>query len=299
MLLDEIINYCDSQYKIRRNNSCGKLCNHPEQCPRTCEECLKQVHYPNEYGVLGRKDYTCNNIINFYVCKYMYKYSSEIEYAFYKQDIVEKYYNHIKAFSIGCGASPDLMAIENYLYRKNIQSKIFYHGIDMNTRWKRIHDKIKQFLKDEWEVEYEYGNVIEYFKKFYYKKYNILFMQYLISHFINLEIDPEDFFKVLIDSFIIHMDSNSTIIVNDVNSCNRGRDNIYKLLEQMKKSGIAYTIDERYFDTGIKNDFQRIGERYTKNSILDYSTDIEFNCRYNPWSLCSSFQLIIKDIKVI
>lgn len=124
-------------------------------------------------------------------------------------------------------------------------------------------------------------------------------MQYLISHFINLNINPEYFFRKLMNSFIRHMDLNSTIIINDVNSCNRGRDNIYMLLRLMDAGGIKYTVDERYFDTGIKNDLQRIGRRYQENAIFNYSMNVDFNDRYNPWSVCSSFQVIIKDIKVM
>lgn len=298
MLLDESINYCDNQYKIGRNDRCGEFCNHPGQCPHTCAECLEQVHYPNRYGSSGRMDYNCNNMINFYVCKYMYKYSSEIEYAFCEKDILEKY-DTINAFSIGCGASPDLIAISNYFHRNNIRRKVFYHGIDMNTRWKNVHGVIKQSVKNDWEVKYEYGDVNEYFTTYYYNRYNLLFMQYLISHFINLNINPEYFFRKLMNSFIRHMDLNSTIIINDVNSCNRGRDNIYMLLRLMDAGGIKYTVDERYFDTGIKNDMQRIGRRYQENAIFNYSMNVDFNDRYNPWSVCSSFQMIIKDIKVM
>ena len=66
----------------------------------------------------------------------------------------------------------------------------------------------------------------------------------------------------------------------------------------MSNAGIKFTVEYRYFDTCIKNDFQRIGKMYPDNSILKYSTDIAFNDRYNPWSVCSSFQVIIRDIKV-
>lgn len=84
MLLDSIIQYCDTCYNEHSWGedfcNCGRSCSHPSQCPQKCETCLEQVHFPDKYD-LGRLDYDCDNVLNFYVCKYIHKYSSEIEYA--------------------------------------------------------------------------------------------------------------------------------------------------------------------------------------------------------------------------
>ena len=85
MLIDELLYFCDMQYKQNcfndKHGHCGTNCSHPLQCPLSCEACLEQVHFPSKFSN-GRIEYTCSNLLNYYVCKYSFKYASEIEYAF-------------------------------------------------------------------------------------------------------------------------------------------------------------------------------------------------------------------------
>ena len=108
MLIHEIVKFCDKEYRKSDIKHICSDCNHPTECSKSCKNCLEQIHYPSKYPQ-GKKDYDCENLINFYVCDYTNKYASEMLYLLRKskrlQDI-EKY--HI--ISIGCGAAPDLMA---------------------------------------------------------------------------------------------------------------------------------------------------------------------------------------------
>lgn len=83
-LIEELTNYCDLKYKqncLTENcGYCNISCTHPTICPQNCEQCLEQIHFPSRHPN-GRLDYTCNNMLNFYICKYFHKYASEIEYA--------------------------------------------------------------------------------------------------------------------------------------------------------------------------------------------------------------------------
>lgn len=121
MLIEELTNYCNVNY--RKNcptenwGCCNVSCTHPTTCPHNCEQCLEQIHFPFRHPN-GRLDYTCNNVLNFYVCKYFHKYSSEIEYALNTINSLP-YKNILNILSLGCGASPDLAAIEN-TYPKTI-----------------------------------------------------------------------------------------------------------------------------------------------------------------------------------
>ncbi len=79
MLIHEIVEYCNNEY---RKGDCKHICwdcNHPSECPKSCKNCLEQIHYPSRYPQ-GKKDYDCNNLINFYVCDYTNKYASEMLY---------------------------------------------------------------------------------------------------------------------------------------------------------------------------------------------------------------------------
>lgn len=292
MLIDTIIDFCDEEYNEKCN--CKNECTHPSNCPNGCESCLEQVHFPTK-STNGRIDYNCDNIINYYTCKYMYKYSSEIEYALYNINKLNKFGN-FNILSIGCGACPDLVAIENFCEKENIKKSIHYYGIDMNTKWSPIHDIIKQYaIGEKWDVNYKYEEINEVFKQLHFKNYNILILQYVISHFLNTgKVPTNDFFDSLIKNVIQYMPAKSLIIINDVNSYNRGRNSLYCIFDKLEKAGIKYSRQEKYFDFRLKSDGQRIGSAYINSDVLHYSTDIDFNVKYSPWLNCTSFQLIIE-----
>lgn len=298
MLMDTIINFCDKNYNIKSINSkncnCKNACTHPSNCPNSCESCLEQVHFPTKFEN-GRIDYNCDNVINYYTCKYMYKYSSEIEYALKSVNNLDGI-GRFNIFSIGCGACPDLVAIENFCEKQNFKKKIYYYGIDMNTRWNPIHDVVEKYaIGKNWQVEYNYQEANKVLKKYNFKNYNILILQYVISHFLNTgKVSTNDFFDNLIKSVIQHMPPKSIIIINDVNSYNRGRNSLYLIFEKLEKAGIKYSRQEKYFDFRLKSDGQRIGSPYISSDVLHYSTSIDFNDKYSPWLNCTSFQLIIK-----
>lgn len=290
--MDTIINFCDERYSEKCN--CKDACTHPSACPDSCENCLEQIHFPNRVEN-GRIDYNCDNIVNYYTCKYMYKYSSEIEYALHSINNFDRF-GSLNIFSIGCGACPDLVAIENFCKKNYFNKAIYYHGIDMNKRWSSIHDIIKEYAgRQNWKVEYKYQEANQVFQQWSFKNYNILILQYLISHFDNTgKVSTNEFFDNLIQKVIKYMLKTSLIIINDVNSCNRGRDSLFLILDKLKKAGIKYAVQSKYFDYNIKSDAQRIGNKYLNSEVLYYSTNMLFNNTYDPWMNCSSFQLIIE-----
>lgn len=69
MLIDEIVGYCNKEYKSANTYYLCKNCMHPTECSGSCKSCLEQVHYPNR-NAGGLRDYNCSNIINFYSCTY-------------------------------------------------------------------------------------------------------------------------------------------------------------------------------------------------------------------------------------
>lgn len=298
MLINEVVNYCDLQYKtncatLNYGQCDDSTCTHPSICPLNCEECLEQVHFPGRYSN-GRLDYTCKNILNFYVCKYYHKYTSEIEYALNSINILP-YKDILNIMSLGCGASPDLAAVENYLAKNNFPIPISYLGIDMNKRWENIHTLIKNYFNSpQYNIKYLYSDVIEIFQDHYANQMNILILQYLISHFYNTgKLNAvRQFYKSLITNVVKKMQEKSIIIINDVNSNRRGRDFFLLFSEMLTQYNIHHKCSCRYFEYNIQNDYQRYGIKYPTKDVLTWPQSNL--AHYNPWTVCSSAQLIIE-----
>lgn len=295
MLLDSIVDFSDKKYKNSDTNLICDNCGHPKKCSGSCEKCLDEVHFPNNYDN-GKLEYDCKNMLNYYVCKYSHKYCSEIEYALEQSEILKSLKN-FTVMSIGCGPSPDLMALEFYRQKYKLDVPITYLGYDKNKLWKRIHNEITKYGKtNNVEAEFEYVDVVKYFNEYYVEGINIIFLQYVISYFYNTnQIDTIDnFFEDLIDVIKKkNEDENMIIVINDVNSCNRGRDYFLSLLEKIKKHEFHCRVMQRYFDYNIINDHQRYGEAYETNNNLHVIKN-EIKERYNPAINCSSAQLIIE-----
>ena len=242
----------------------------------------------------GRLDYNCKRLLYFYVCKYTQKYESEIEYAFHTLSRLQNY-NRYNLLSLGCGATPDLIAMEQYNMFYGYNKPICYWGVDLNEHWKPIHEMIQRYAKAHtYEIDFIYDDVTTLFKRICYKNFNILVLQYLISFFYNnsdiLAIDI--FYDNLIENVIKYMLPQSIIIINDVNSNRRGRDYFMLLSEKLTAKGIKNVPHPRYFNYGIKNTHMCYGEVYSNNAIKH---DISLNiASYNPWEVCSSAQLIME-----
>ena len=293
MLIDDILSFCDSEYT---NQGKGPICNkcvHPASCGGGCENCLEEVHWHKESGM---PDYLCPNIINFYACKYIYKYSSEIQYLLAES----KVFSQIKDYhivSIGCGASPDLMAIEGY-FGSLEDKKISYLGFDINELWKPIHEQIINYSGhySNMDVEYWYKDAIDYIKDHKIDKANILILQYVISHFYksNKIGEINSFFENIIKNIVIQKEDGVPfiIIINDVNSCYTGRNTHQILVNKLKQNLFNTEISKFYFDYNISNSHQRYGKEHKHNSIL-YQIP-QYLERYNPWERCSGAQLLIE-----
>lgn len=183
MLIDDVINYCDKEFKDNYNRCVCDNCNHPNSCRENgkCKSCLEEIHFPNSYPN-GKRDYDCSNLMNYYVCNYTYKYSSEILYLLEKSEFIPQM-DHYNVLSIGCGASPDLMALEKYCIDNNIDNKISYIGIDLNELWIPIHNHICTYSNDRIKkVQYKYNDAIDCISRNPIPECNVLILQYMISH---------------------------------------------------------------------------------------------------------------------
>lgn len=296
MLIHEIVDYCNAEYRNTDTTHLCHDCNHPSECSRSCKNCLEQVHYPSKYPN-GKKDYDCENMINFYVCDYINKYASEMLYLLRKSEKLKEI-DEYHILSIGCGAAPDLMAFEQYAFENDGIKDIRYFGVDVNPRWQMIHDKImsydSRFIN---HVEFDYKDAVEYFSKESLIDTNVIVLQYVISHFYNTgQIGiVHKFFSDLIKNVVEtrKKDDPFIILINDVNSCYRGRD-FFKDLEEILKKQIKHTPPKCfYFDYRIQNDSQRYGEKHPRNNTLFDLSEYDLEI-YEPWRDCSSAQMLIE-----
>lgn len=296
MLIHEIVDYCNAEYRNTDTTHLCHDCNHPSECSGSCKNCLEQVHYPSKYPN-GKKDYDCENMINFYICDYINKYASEMLYLLRKSEKlkeIEEY--HI--LSIGCGAAPDLMAFEQYAHEADDIKDIRYFGVDINPRWRMIHDRIMAydsiFIN---HVEFDYKDAIKYFNEESLIDTNVIVLQYVISHFYNTgQIGiVRQFFSDLIKNVVEtrKKDDPFIIIINDVNSCNRGRNFFEDLVEALNSHNYHGRCGCYYFDYRIKNDFQRYGEKHPSNDTLFDLSEYDLEI-YEPWRDCSSAQMLIE-----
>lgn len=296
MLLNEMIEFCNSNYSSQDTSHICCDCNHPDECSGSCKDCLEQIHYPNRYSN-GKTDYDCENLINFYVCDYAYKYASEILYLIRKCRILESFEEY-RVLSLGCGACPDLMAFEELIAISGEEKKIKYLGVDKNNLWFSVHEEIKRYgLKNNLSVNFAYEDIVNYlYAGKNIRGANVLVLQYIISHFYNT--GQIGMISVFFDGIIQHIIKNKrqgsqfVILINDVNSFYRGRDYFEKLYKKILDAGYEATCNKYYFNYNIKNEKQRYG-------VMHRSAEILFNIpneiySYEPWEICSSAQMIIE-----
>jgi hypothetical protein len=296
MLINEIVEYCNNKYRNADTTNVCKNCKHPTNCSGNCKNCLEQIHYPSRFPQ-GKKDYDCDNLINFYVCDYTNKYASEMLYLLRESEKLKEI-DEYHILSIGCGAAPDLMAFEKYAYETDSDKNIFYSGVDVNPRWEEIHDRIIGYNSDIINnIEFKYIDAINYFNENVLPGINVIVLQYVISHFYNTGqiYIIHQFFSDLIKNVVkVRKDDDPfVILINDVNSCNRGRDYFEILVEILKKNNYHGQCNCFYFDYKIQNDCQRYGNKHPRNNTLFELDNLDLDF-YKPWEKCSSAQMLIE-----
>ena len=176
-------------------------------------------------------------------------------------------------------------------------------GFDMNPLWEPLHNHIKSYIspiiKD---IRYRYDDVVKYFNESTIKSANILIMQYLISHFYNTgQIQQiREFFDNLIEHVVLRRDSEEPfiIIINDVNSNNRGRDFFAELIPKLQQKGLRGTYSQLHFDYCGINDYQRKYGVAHKNKSVVFQASPEIQVGFDPrCSECRSAQLLIEVIQ--
>ncbi|MBN7576228.1 hypothetical protein C1H57_17355 [Clostridium sp. 2-1] len=283
-MLNELVDYCDMSYKNSETTCRCENCNN--NCHGSCEKCLDKIHFGDT------RRYNCFNITNYYFCKYIYKYSSEIEHVFMKFNILNSI-EKLNVLSIGCGPCTDLMGIINTISKVNPNIKLDYTGVDLNDIWNHIHEHIQQNNNDNIQTRFIYDDVFNILNgEDEGIEFNVLVLQYVVSDMVKYDLDGTstfDFIDKLVDCIIKHMEKGSIIIMNDINYMTTRKYFDYMLT----KLNSHYEYACCHFNNNYRDNHFDYGEEYNSNEL---TTIIPTNILedYNPWQFCSSAQMIVR-----
>lgn len=285
MPINTLIRYCDDLYN--RPTRCYTCSN---ECKGSCLKCLEYIHKTST----NDRTYNCNNIINCYTCKYLYKYSAEIEHLLMQfirwfklnQD------NIITIGSIGCGPCSELFGLDQFKRHNRLSFKIQYKGFELINNWSHIHNKIVE-MGIVHHIEFHYEDVFNYYTL--HQDYpQILILNYVVSDIVrrNSEVGINSFLIKLYE-LIEHMSSKSFVVINDINlgRTNREARYYYDIIEnELQYRGI--NIDTRkYHFPNSQRYYYAYGLMLPNNITCHIPNDIMQ--KYNPWSECRSAALII------
>ena len=239
MLKDQLLEYCQDALIDSNAGHCDCSCNNKEYCYHDCQQCLDQVHWHSSSE--GRSDYNCPWLLLTYILHFTERYSQQITDALDLVDINR--YPYYNIFSIGCGAAPDLMAFEELV--QNSDKTVYYKGYDRNPLWEPIHDYIENYTNGTPNItaKLRREDIFDVFAdgKPAHQRYNIVVLEYLLSHFYNdgQNTHIHQLFQYIIDNIISNKPDNSPflIIIADIDSCWKGRDQWHDLLDMLEDAG--------------------------------------------------------------
>lgn len=295
MLIDYITDFCNTQYKKYTNCDSSprcKQCNHPTtKCSGDCGDCLYQIHFLSNKPE-ARHLYNCKNLTNFYVCKYSFKYTSEIIYALMKCSLLKKV-SSIKVLSFGCGPCTDLFAID---YLHNVKelsyNKLSYVGVDLlKDQWEMIHTQIKKYMLPN-KVNFFYKDATSLLDAVFSMEGapNLIILQYFFSDFHKHSSYSQ--VNVFIDKLVNYINTrcNKTyIIINDINLCcakGGGRDYFDVLCNKLRPNDVL----QLHFNNSNRQNHYDYGKEYCENKIF---FDIEMFEPYDPFDSCASAQMLM------
>lgn len=290
-LLSALTTYCANQFY--RYGDCPQ-CSHPSgRCSGSCLKCSEEVNY---HRAGGRTDYDCQKFMYYYVCRYSWKYCSEIMYALEQIDLSN--YPAYNILSIGCGGAPDLMAFEEMMSAWDTKN-IFYEGYDINPLWFPIHRAAEQYtlstqythaeliIKDIFDALRD-GELVTH-------NYNVIVLEYLLSHFPPR--DRADWASELFDELLQNVLPNRLdkspflLLINDIDHF-QVRDCFDMLLQKLSDKGYYGSYKRKHF-SNRSHDYNDGSIQYsTWNNRFPIPETMKdtFNCAIN----CTSAQLIVE-----
>lgn len=289
-MLNKLVRLCDERYRSTRCASCS----YGIYCPHDCEKCLEYIHFPQRAPAARR--YDCKRMMDYYVCKYVHKYTSELIYAFSMlRDIQEK--RHLKVLSIGCGPCTDLLALY-FLHNQGTYSfeSLDYCGVEIDTEiWSNIHDDLWTMLPQEWSLRIIPEDICNYVNTLLQQEWkpDLIVLQYVFSD-MQKHTEPQMMSTTIreLAQFVDSCERNTYVVCNDINlsiDYNGGRDYFDQLYRRMRTRATAHRF---HFNNSNKDNHYEYGNEYVSNAlVLSPENNLSY---YQPYKSCASAQLIIE-----
>ena len=287
MSINKLVKFCDSKY-IERKQQCLDCPNRKQgECSScNCSKCFQEMFFSS-----GRT-FNCVSSTYSYVCRYIYQYSSELQYLLniYSSLFVDENGNQkldkINIISIGCGPCSEAFALENFLKDINFTGDVSFCGYDLNKHWETIHSQVSSLLP--FKMNFYYQDCFEHISNVDNYQYpNVLILNYVLSD-IAKNGDLQKFIESITSELVDKMPSKSIIIINDINHYNP-RDAYEKFIRSMiQTNNIGY---DSFSFIGYQ-----YGKRYKYNNIffsLGEKALLYLQKKYETKTNCSSAQLIV------
>jgi hypothetical protein len=304
MMISQLLTACDKRYQDTKSCATCVTCTYKDFCPHDCERCLDFIHTPSHApeDAPGRK-YDCGRMADFYVCKYVCRYTSEMIYALRRlKDLSNK--PSIKVLSFGCGPCTDLLALEYLKMQGEYKfTNLEYRGVDYSKEvWENIHSDIKSFSIHGIDVKFYYQDICDFISKIGEGSWvpDLVTFQYFLSdlHKHSETSAVNNFLRLFAQFANNYMPINSYMVLNDINlgtSYGGGRDyfeTLYSLLAyctcrkgRFCNDNSSSTIYPRGYTYGEGSD----GEFPCNENIFSLSQWAV----YSPFNTCASAQMLI------
>ncbi len=299
MLINDILDKANQRHFNHDFSEKCENCSYRENCPHNCGTCLCRVHFSNDEN----REYDCPNMADFYVCKYSYRYTSELIHLLSCLESL-KSRNFIKVISLGCGPSTDLMALD-YLHENGIYSfeRLEYRGVDYSESvWKNIYNDIDSWGKEGFSVKRYFGDVCTLtFNKGAWIP-DLIVLQYVLSDMTkhSSKNDIENFIEELARFIDDKLLPNSYILLNDINlsvTYGGGREYYDLLFSKLKTCEM---VCGRFHDDNNASGGYRYGQcswNEMPSNKNFFSWDYNWNVKYSPFNTCASAFMIIKKVR--
>lgn len=286
MPINQLIAFCDNRYdrSHSRSHRCTNCQNN--QCENSCISCLDLIHKVTT----NDRTYNCENIIYCYTCKYLYRYSTEIELLLDQYVDIFRETREVRMWSIGCGPCSELFGLYNFKIGNDLEFVINYKGFDLSTLWKPVHEFIKQ--RKQFETNFIYGDIFQYSKQAT-EQPDIIVLNYVISDILRTNRKSIDQFITSLCNYISQI-SKCVLIINDINlGRNATEPRFYydKIIPKIKVNSNISCKGSFHF-VNSQTTYYKYGIQHSNNKVPIIPPG-NINTTYAPWLECRSAQLFI------
>lgn len=279
-MIDEIVNYCDTQYQLKN----GKCVGCKITCNSNCFQCLKDIHFKSQC----HRSYDCKYMCYHYICQDIHRYATEMAWMwhFLFKEIKWDTNCAMNICSIGCGPCTELVAFEEYCNRNKIQIPFTYRGFDLEKNWTELQKVARQYAFHPNNVFFEHIDVFDYYEN--NDKPNVIVLNYLLSNILK---NSPKYIDEFVDKLCELFKSlpYGILLINDINYYTV-RDNY---IEKIRKNCIKNNNNAfKYHFANTTKDFYPYGKQLSKNNLL-FDVPDDIISRYNTSTECHSAQLIV------